>query len=458
MSTFSSLGTALSALYAQRQGLDTTGQNVANANTEGYSRQRIRMEATGGATGAQLFSRRTSPDGGVRVVDFQRVRDTFLELRALQENAASASLQSTQTVLSRAELSFSEPGPNGLQAQMADFWASWDDLGNRPNDPGARSQVIEQAKTVVDGFSRAGADLASLQASVTDQLKSRVSDINTTASQIAQLNQAIQNATNSGMTPNDLLDQRDLLITQLSSLVGVTTRDGDAGSVDVFVGGSSLVRGANSEPLGVDVSGAGTASVMWSRLGVAADVGGGEAGALVSAVNTVIPGYRQRLDTVVNQFRDTVNTQHQAGDDLVPGGTTDPLFTGSGATGLAVNATIVADPNRLAAAGAGAGALDSSNALAMAALANLPGGPDASYRSLISDLGADSQRADRQLTIQTQIAGQVDAARKSQSSVNLDEEMTNMISFQHAYDAAARYMTAVDQTLQTLMSTGMVGR
>lgn len=459
MSSFASLGTALSALYAQRHGMDITGQNVANANTDGYSRQRVRMEAMGGVTGAQLHSRRMMAGGGVKVVDFQRLRDSFLELRALQEQSAGAALRTSQTTLARIELSFSEPGPNGLQAQLAEFWSGWDDLANRPGDPGARSQVLERAATVVEGFNRAASDLVGLRASLTDQLRSRLNDVNNAAARIAELNQSIQSATNAGLSPNELLDQRDRLVNELSNLVTVSTRDGAAGSVDVYVGGSALVRGNTTEALGVTVDTVtGDATVTWSRLGVAAELAGGETGGLVAAVNTVVPGYQQRLDQVADTFRTTVNTQHVAGDDLVPATPTDPLFTGSGAAGLAVNPAVAADPNRVAAAAAGAGALDAGNALAMADLAGLVNGPDSQYRSLIADLGADAQRANRQVSIQGQIAAQVDAARKAQSSVNLDEEMTNMIAFQHAYDAAARFMTAVDQTLDTLLNMGMVGR
>lgn len=459
MSSFAALGTALSALFAQRHGMDITGQNVANANTEGYSRQRVRMEATGGVTGAQLHTRRMMAGGGVRVVDFQRLRDTFLEMRALQEQSAGSALKTNQTVLARIELSFAEPGANGLQAQLAEFWSGWDDLANRPGDPGARSQVLERASTVVDGFNRAASDLAGLRSSLTDQLRSRLGDVNNAAARIAELNQSIQSATNAGLSPNELLDQRDLLVNELSSLVTVSTREGPAGSVDVYVGGSALVRGNTTEPLGVTVDATtGNAAVVWSRIGVPADLGGGESGGLLAAVNTVVPAYRQRLDQVADAFRTTVNAQHVAGDDLVPATPTEPLFTGSGAAGLSLNPVVANDPDRVAAAAAGAGELDAANALAMADLGGLVDGPDSQYRSLIADLGADAQRANRQVGIQGQIAAQVDAARRSQSSVNLDEEMTNMIAFQHAYDAAARFMTAVDQTLDTLLRMGMVGR
>lgn len=458
MSSFASLGTALSALYAQRHGMDLTGQNVANANTEGYSRQRVRMEAMGGVTGAQLFSRRMMPGGGVRVVDFQRIRDAFLELRALQEQSADAALRTDQTVLSRMELSFSEPGPNGLQAQLAEFWGSWDDLASRPGDVGARSQVVERATTVVEAFNRAAGDLTSLRASLTDQLRSRLADVDNSAARIAELNQSIQSAVQAGLPPNELLDQRDRLVDQLSSVIGVTTRDGPAGTVDVFVGGSALVRGVTTEPLGVTTDALGNATVTWTRLGVRADVSGGEVGGLQRAVDSTIPAYQARLDQLADQLRDTVNAQHVAGDDLVAGQPTDPFFTGSGAAGLAVNPAVAADPNRVAAAAVGAGTLDAANALALAALGEQAGGPDATYRALISDLGADAQRANRQVDIQAQIAAQVDAARKAESSVNLDEEMTNMITYQHAYDAAARFMTAVDQSLDTLIHMGVVGR
>ncbi|HET7488080.1 MAG TPA: flagellar hook-associated protein FlgK [Acidimicrobiales bacterium] len=459
MSTFSSLGTALSALYAQQHGMDLTGQNVANANTDGYSRQRVRLEAMGGVAGPQIFTRSMQPGAGVKVVDFQRIRDAFLEQRALTEQSSTTALQAGQTALSRIELSFSEPGPNGLQSQLSEFWGSWDDLANRPGDVGARSQVVERAQTLVQGFNRAAGDLVSLRNSLTDQLRSRVDEINAQAGRIAELNNSIQSSVQAGLSPNELLDQRDQLINQLSNLVGISTRDGAAGTVDVFVGGSALVRGPNTETLGVTTDAQGNATVMWNRLGVRADLaGGGEAGGLQNAINTTIPTYQSRLDALANQLRDAVNTQHQAGDDLVAGQPTDPFFTGSGAAGLAVNPTIVADPNRVAAAAAGAGALDSANALAMAGLGDGVGSPDAVYRALISDLGADAQRVNRQADIQSQIASQVDAARKAQSSVNLDEEMTNMIAYQHAYDAAAKFMTAVDQTLDTLIHMGVVGR
>jgi flagellar hook-associated protein 1 FlgK len=457
---FVSLNTALSALYAQQHGLDVTGQNVANVNTEGYSRQRVRFDAIGAPSGAAIHSTSVSAGQGVKTTGFERLRDAFLERRALQEHAADAGLRANQTVLDRVERSFSEPGENGIQAQMSKFWSAWDDVANRPGDPGARSQLVEVAATLAGDFNRVASDLTSLRSSVTSQLQSRVGDVNELATMVAELNGRIQTAVSAGTSPNDLLDKRDDLVAQIGALVGVTTRDGPAGTVDVYLGGTALVRGSDAESLAVSVAAGGSVTIGWPQLNTPAEVTDGEVGALTEAVNSTIPGYQAQLDGVADTIRDAVNVQHAAGANALspPTTPTDDFFTGAGAAGMAVNAVIVADPQRVAAAAAGAGSLDGSNAQAIALLGESATGPDSAYRSLITALGVDAQRANRRVDMQADITMQVDTARQAQSSVSLDEEMTNMLGFQHAYEAAARLMTTVDQMLSILMQTGVVGR
>src|SRR3712207_4288684 len=148
MSNMSSLSTALSALYAQRRGLDVTGHNIANANTEGFTRQRVDLVANGGPIGAAVFSRWSGVGQGVDVTGVTRMRDAFLDLRSNQEHATQGQLLTSQTVLSRIELGFGEPSDIGLAAQFSEFWSGWDDVANNPTDLAARNALLERASTL----------------------------------------------------------------------------------------------------------------------------------------------------------------------------------------------------------------------------------------------------------------------------------------------------------------------
>ena len=468
-STFFGLSVALSSLYAQKRGLEVTGHNISNVNTEGYSRQRLGLEGVGGNTVPAIHSKWTGGGAGVGVTGVDRLRNQFLEMRAHGEHALDSGLRQSREIISRIELTFAEPSDNGLQSQMSDFWAGWGDVANSPTDMAARAQVLERAETLVSGFNRARNDLAVQWDSSVEQLKVTVAEVNTTAARIAELNGAIQRAVEGGLSPNDLSDQRDQLTLKLAESVGATVRPGDAGVVDVFVGGTALVRGSRAEQLQVSVppgTGIGNApsdpvQVQWAKDGYPASVGSGSAGGLLEAVNVVLPAHRGGIDGVAQSVVDSVNAQHTSGydNDGAPGGN---LLSWDPVTGMSVD---ISDPAKLAAASEPADpgpppspSVDGRNALDLAALANAEGGPDADYRSFIVALGVESQAANRRVEIQSDITDQIDTARQSESGVNLDEEMANMVRYQHAYSAAARHLTAVDEMLATLMGTGIVGR
>jgi flagellar hook-associated protein 1 FlgK len=280
------------------------------------------------------------------------------------------------------------------------------------------------------------------------------------ATTIAQLNAGIDTAVNGSLNPSDLLDQRDKLINQLGELTGVTTRDGRNGMVDVFINGNAIVRGRDASSIHMQKTATG-AVLKWDLDGSAVNASTGKVAALLDAANTTIPGYLSKLDAIAKTFISTVNNQQKQGVDLnsAPSSTpsTNDLLSGTGASDIDVDPAMT--PDLVAAAAVNGGRLDGSNALALAEMGTSPTGPDQAYRSFIDSLGVDVQRASRQSDIQGEITRQTDAATQSAAGVNLDEEMANMIAFQHAYDAAARFMTAVDQQLDTLIhSTGLVGR
>lgn len=455
MSDFLGLRIGLSALQAHKRALDVAGQNMANVNTIGYSRQRANLKSVDAGSVSAIHSNWTETGQGVRVDSVGRVYDRFLQSRSLVEHSAQGSLARTQTALSRIELGLNEPSDNGLSAQIADFQAAWDDLANHPENAASRQQVVDRGQTLATGLRTLDHDLTSLRASTLTELGGVVGDVNDISRQVAQLNRQIQVANISGNdTANELTDQRDQLVAHLAEKLGATVKAGENGSVDVFLGGMQLVRGANAEQLRVAVGSppAQNASVVFDTTGQSAPVGG-EAGGLVAVINDTIPRYRSQIGDVTTTIATEVNTTHQSGFDL--NGAAGVAFFVTGPNGIEVSSAIAADTKLLAVSSAAGTTRDGSVA---AKLAALTGGQNA-YTSLVSRLGSEAASVNRQLATQQSVTTQVDAARDSVSGVNLDEEMVDLVASQHAYQAASRFISAIDSMLDTLInSTGRVGR
>ncbi|QGG94634.1 flagellar hook-associated protein FlgK [Actinomarinicola tropica] len=472
MSNFSALQTALSGLIAHQRALQTAGHNASNAATKGYSRQRVDLVSAGAGVVPAVWSKTDGIGNGVRAAGVVRIRDEFLEARALREAGSLSLLRTQATSLGRVEMIFPEPSDVGLAHQLSELWGAFDDLANQPGASAPRVALLERARTVADELNRGAAELTNLHRSALEQAEALTSEVNATAARVAELNGAVRNATAAGLDAHDLADQRDLLIERLGELVGVTTRQGELGTTDVFLGGSSLVRGDRYEQLQVVETTDPTAhpdftevEVQWAKDGYRANVADGEVGGLLDTTNRMIPHYLSELDAVAATLASTVNAVHEGGFDL-DGAAGLAFFTGTTASDLAVNAVVAADPRRVAAAGsdggappASAGPLDAGNATLLARLGEGQNSADAVYKRMIGGLGVETQATNRREQIQTEVVVQVDAARDSVKGVNLDEEMTSLVQSQHAYAASARLMTAVDEMLDTLISrTGLVGR
>jgi len=456
VSSFSGLNIGLSSLYAQRAGLELTGHNVANANTEGYSRQRVSLAADGGPLTPALHSTWDGAGNGVTVEGYDRIRDVFLEARALQERGEQSRLGTGQLVLSRVESVFAEPGDSALRSQLDDFWAGWDDIANKPTEEAPRNQLLQRAQTLAAGFNSALDSLDSQRVGFREQLSVTVADVNTAATSVAEYNRAIMAAVQGGGSANDLKDRRDVLVQRLGQMAGASVQQGPNGSVDVLIGTTKLVDGQTASALVVSAA-ANPTSVQWASSGATAPVGGAAQG-LLEGIDTVLPRYITGLQDVMSKLAGAVNTQHAAGS-TASGAAGSPVY---GISGGRIN-VLLSDPADLAASAqpgptatpdAGGG-----NADKLAALAGQPGGADVTYRGLVVELGVQAQTANRRNEIQTGILTQVDSAREAQSGVNMDEEMTNMLAYQRGYEGAARFITAVDQMLDTLINrTGLVGR
>jgi flagellar hook-associated protein 1 FlgK len=472
MSEFGSIQTALSGMTAQRRALDTIGHNVANANTDGYSRQQVSMQAIAGGVVPAVWSKPRFGGQGAEVTSVTRVRDQFFDTRYRAEVAKAGFVSTQSAVLDRVEMALPEPSDTGLAEQLGQFWSSWSDVADQPQQLPARSALLEQAATLTTSLHRAASDLTAARDDYVVQLKATVDQANSLAGRIAGLNDAVRGATASGLDANDLADQRDVLADQLTRLVGGTVNQLDDGSINIFVGSVAYVRGAQYATLSVAEGPASTSpavgfaqvSLSWSGGIGPADVTDGEVGGMLGGVNGTLPRYLDQLNGVASKLVSTVNAAHAGGYDL--SGTTTGLdfFDPVGVTAatIAVSGDVAGKPQLVAAGApsgvAGTGTFDGSVAKAIAGLSSRPDGADASYRSLIGTLGVEAAAVQRRDAMQQNVLTQVDGARQSESGVNLDEELANLVQTQHAYSAAARVLTAIDETLEILLSrTGRVG-
>jgi flagellar hook-associated protein 1 FlgK len=451
---FGGLSTALSALTAQRRGLELAGQNIANANTEGYSRQRVDLRSVGGGEVPAMYSTRQATGGGVAVADVVRLRDAFLDARDRTERADNAYLIDEQQVYSQVERLLTEPSETGLQAQLADVWAAWHDVANNPGDLAARSQLLQQAATVAGTLNQSHAGLGALWSANRDQLDALVADVNSTAGSVAELNQKIVLATAAGLPANELTDRRDQLVLRLADLTGASVLRQPNGSADVLLAGAALVSGTHTRKLeaagagGLDNQTANPVRLRWADNAAPATVQTGQIGSVLATLGGTVPHYAAELDAVAASLASTVNAGHAGGYDLagVAGGT---FFTGSTAATIAVAIT---NPAKVAASGTPGGNLGGGNADKLAALATVAGGADLRYRQVVADLGAVAHTVNQRAAIQAALTDQADAAVAAHSGVSLDEEMTNMLTYQRAYEAAARLMSTVDSLLDTLIN------
>ena len=458
-SSFSGINTALTSLYAQRRGLDVTGQNIANVNTEGYTRQRVVMQAQVGSIVPSMWSTSDGVGTGVAVTDVQRIRDEYLESRGRAEHGTSAYLTTQSAAYVSIEDAFAEPSDTAIAAQLSDMWGGWADVANNTQLAVPRAAVIQQSTIVADQLNGAHEALARQWSQSRSSMDVYVNEVNGTADSIAQLNDTIIQGKASGLGVNELEDRRDLLALRLSELTGATASKRPNGGLDVFIGGSTLVTGTNvrelkyTGALRLEDQPGQPVALSWKDTGTPAEAGG-TIGAMTDTMTRIIPGVSAQLDSVAKNLIDKVNTAHRAGYSA-DGSTNLPFFSGTTAGSIKV---VVTDVNKVAMS-ASPGTRDGSVADAIADIGDSSTGPDREYQQLVGQLGVVSSGTARRADIQSVVTEQNDAAREGQSGVNLDEEMTNLLTYQRGYEAASRVLTTIDSMLDQLINrTGLVGR
>jgi flagellar hook-associated protein 1 FlgK len=453
ISSFFGLQTSLRGLVAQQRLLDTTGHNIANASTQGYTRQTAQLVASPALVvpaGATSTGNGASIGSGVDVQKYTRIRDQFLDLQYRGQNTNLQEWSARANGLDSAELSLAEPGEDGLNQQLSKFWDSWSALAKDPNSPSAKQALVEQANSVTDTIAGIRSQMTAAQQAAQAQYDDiarpasgsdpggQVAQI---AKQLADLNKQISGFITAGDPPNDLMDARDNLLDQLSGYGQISVENLDTGSTNVsFV---DTVTGT-TYPIVSDQTatwGGPPAGDNWSP--------GGQLGGLLGIAQVpggTIDGYLNSLDTIADNLATNVNAAY--------GGS---FFTvGSPSSGtLAVDPTLQADPTSVVAGTGPTG----SNDIALA-VSQLRGNAqiDGAYQAFVAQVGANVNEAERQQGNAQTLTDSVSDRRDSVSGVSMDEEMSNMVRFQRAYQASARAMTTMDDLLDTLINrTGKVG-
>ncbi|SDC83976.1 flagellar hook-associated protein 1 FlgK [Sanguibacter gelidistatuariae] len=477
MSTFSGLSTALSSLTTQRQALEIAGQNIANVNTVGYTRQRLDTASVGAGQGATLFSQGSLIGNGVQATGVSRLGDLFMDARVRTTTSSASYLAARTDAYKRLESTIAEPGDNGISKQLDDFWATWQDMVASPGSAAVGQVLLEGANSV----QRSIATGYSAVVTQWDQTRSKadmlVSDINSAASAVAELNEKIRSISVSGGNANELIDQRNLLTTSLSALAGTTVRNREDGTVDVNLAGNPLVSGVtankiklvgSTEMLGATGTDADPVRVEWDRVpaGTPAALEGGElAGALSvlapyndQGTGGLLAQAAQSYNALADKLRDTVNAIHNI--PVASGGTGVDFFSIDAGSPAALGLRVaITDTTQIVTGDPAKGAKDSSIADKISQIGESKDSPDTVWSTFVVATGVKAKAALQSATVSEAARMTAESLQLSQTAVDQDEESINLLSFQRAYQGAARVMTTIDEMLDQLINrTGVVGR
>lgn len=447
------------SLYAQQQNIQVTGDNIANVNTPGYTRRRTNL-----VTSPQLDDPNIGQIGtGVTATHVERIFDRFI---GGQINDAAGDLgrwEAQENTMSRVEMVFNEAEGYGLNQAMSDFWNAWQDLANNPSGATERAVLTAKSTYLADTFGHMRADLSTIQQDVDTQITGTVTDINTMATRLTELNTEIVNIEKNGQHANTERDQRDVLLRDLGERISFTSSESADGQVTITLDdGNQLVGGSPFGQLTTVLNaGTGLRDIVWDTAPgapVNATIASGKLKGWLDTRNTIVAGAIGQLDALAGDMISRVNAQHSTGWDLT-GGTGANFFTGANAADIAVNTDIANDPRRIAAASTAGGIPGGGgNAIAVANLQNtgsMGAGNSATYDefygSIVSSVGIETAKATNYRSYQESTLTQLDNYRDAVSGVSIDEEMVKLVEFEHAYNAAAKLISTVDQMLDTLM-------
>lgn len=453
---FSAFEIGRRALNANQFGISITGQNIANINTPGYSRRRAQLAEADTANIAG-----TSIGQGVKVTGIEAFRDNLIQSRIQTETGISGKLSAYRDSLSPVETALNSSESGGLQNAISSFFGAFRDLDANPNSLSLRAVATQRGTNMAGSFQSTRAKLDFIRTDVDGQLRSAVDQVNTLSQHIAKLNTNIKGIESSGGDASSLRDQQTELINQISDLAGVRKTQNADGSVNLTIGeGRPLVTGdrafelqaVNTPPLGF---------ATLTLEGQPATIEEGKIRGFQDAIDE-ISSQIDTLDNLAASVVDRINTLHASGTDL-DGNAGGKFFSDTPAVtaaNISLDPIVKANPRLVVAS---ALAQPGQNGTIAGEIANLMTDPTSTvgsqtgsfssiYGSMLSEMGEKLNAAENNLQTQTAIIAQATAQRDSISGVSLDEEAINLLQYQKAFEAAARFIKVADEMTQTILS------
>lgn len=468
---FGTLSMANRSLQTQRSGTEVAGHNLANVNTPGYSRQRVNIET------ALAIPSEFGPQGtGADAVSIQQIRDAFIDRQIVGETSVRGSFEARQQALQFGQAALGQQidrqasgaegaaaaggvgGQHGLAEIMSDFFNAFQSLSTDPTSSAERQVLVIKAQDLASQFNQVSTRLDTLRTSLNDSLASDVDQANLALNDIARLNEQIISAEVGGKgRANDLRDIRQQKIEALAKLVNIDTTTNATGGVDVAIGGVTLVSGSVLvDTLSTYDAGGGQMLVRTATGGANLTLTGGSIQGTIDTRDNDLASLKSNIDLLAGTLITTVNGIHAGGYGLA-GTTGASFFTGTTAADISVNAALTADPGRVQASGVSGEVGNNTVALALARLGNQPQAAlgnqtfSQSYGQTVAQLGQALNGTTTQLTNQQIVESMLLRQRDAVSGVSIDEEMTDLIKYQRAFEASAKLIVTVDQMLQTVL-------
>ncbi len=481
-STFKGLGIGISAAFAQQRALDVTGHNISNVNTPGYTRQMIshtsRTSQTIGRSGNGVLMQSGT---GVDVQEIRQYRDAYLDAKLKKENCSLGYWKTRQSGIEELEGVFNDSSEDGLQTVMDSFWNSWEQLTKPAGGLTTRALVKENAIAFVETVKNMDMLLTNFRINKDREISDSVKRINDIAKQIAGLNMEIKKVENHGVTANDLRDQRENLINELSGTVKIQVFE-TSRSLNIALEGRLLVEDNQYDEIALkaDAGNSGFVKLSWKNSDDPVNFGNGSLRSLFETRDELVHGFREKLDELVKGVVTEINAVHITGYGIKDNvqryffiNANDESGNGINISNLAFNPELNEFDN-IASAKEPFNIEDNSIAVKIAELrlkdvfssqgyetneASRKFNYDEFYRNILAELGNKGQEAVTAAGSQQVLVEQIEYRRQAVSSVSIDEEMSNLIRYEYSYNAAARIVNVMDEMLDIVVNKiGLVGR
>jgi flagellar hook-associated protein 1 FlgK len=460
---FGTLNLASRSLQTQMTGLEVTGQNLANVNTAGYSRQVAQI-----STSPDVMTS-LGPEGtGADATSIQQMVSNLLNGQIQSQGSTSGYWNAQQTGLQLAQNSLGEflsgsstsstsststdstdTTGTGLSTQLNNFFSAFSALSSSDSESNQQA-AVGAAQQLASTFNSLDSQFNGVKTSLNSSLNDDVTSANKLLTDIASLNGEISSAEFSGGNANDLRDSREQDLENLSQLTNITTSTGTNGSVNVTIGGQSLVSGNSvADTLQTYDAGNGQLLVQTATGGVNLTLTGGSMQGTIDARDGTLATMQNSVNTLASTLITQVNAIHDGGYSS-SGSTGNTLFTGTNAATMGVNSALTNNATLLQISSSPTLSGDTSLALQISNLSSAAQSAlnnqtfSDSYDSTVDGLGDALNTANTQATDQTTVANMLSTQRSSVSGVSVDEEMTNMMTFQRAYEASAQVVTTVN--------------